>query len=97
MAVFTVCARPLDSVVRKPMEPTREPLRRSHTDENLRSYPADAVEVWGIIFAVVLIILTRWVPLEWAWPFAVVGAVLAIASIVAWFKRKFERYRKWKL
>jgi hypothetical protein len=79
------------------MEPTREHLRRSHNDEDLRSYRQDGLEAWGIVVGVLLILCIRWVPLEWAWPVAIIGAISAIASIAAWFKRKVQASRKWRL
>jgi hypothetical protein len=79
------------------MEPTQEHLRRSPTDENLRSYPSDGLEAWGIVVGVALIVAIRWVPLEWAWPVAIVGAVVGLASIARWFHARIRDFRKWRL
>jgi hypothetical protein len=57
----------------------------------------DAVEAWGIAIAIIFVILSRWAPLEWEWPFGIIGAASAILSIAAWFKKKLERIRKWRL
>ena len=79
------------------MEPTREHLRRSHTDESLQSHSSDAYEAIGIVLAIIFIVAVRMVPLEWAWPLAVVGAICAIVSIASWFKRKLDGLSKWRL
>ena len=79
------------------MEPNGEHLSRAHTDESLRSFSGDTYEAIGIVMAVIFLVAIRMLPLEWAWPLAIVGALCAIVSIASWFKKRLDGLSKWKL
>jgi hypothetical protein len=78
------------------MQPSNENLRRSHTDENLRSYPSDGAEALGIIVAVIILVALQYPPLAIQLPVAIVGVVSLVVSIGAWFKKRLTRHRTWR-